>query len=93
MDTFENHGDKEVANILEAEGEMTHTADTLSNMIDNLLGKLNDKKGDPIDFKSICTDQQNYLQYQQDIKIKHVEPKKNGKYRRTSSEKVKEYKH
>ena len=39
LDTFENHGDKEVANILEADGEMTHTADTLLNMIDNLLGK------------------------------------------------------
>ena len=51
LDTSVNHGIEKFANIQETEDEITHTADTISIMIDTLLGKLGDKKDDRINVK------------------------------------------
>ena len=52
LNTSVIHGIEKFANIQETEDEITHTADTISSMIDNILGKFGDKKEDNNDFKS-----------------------------------------
>ena len=42
LDTFANHSNENIANILETEDETTPTTDTLSNM---MLGKFYEKRG------------------------------------------------